>query len=556
MAIENISPKKVRLPIILFVSILGITKGLIADNFLQYAQGAGEWLMSEAIAVGDGYKWPAETGGDNYYTDLYDGSPGVITLFARLYEATGNEQYRQYAVGGAQWLMDMAVPEAGGYKWPDQEGSYNYGTGLYTGAAGTGNAFVNLYKVFDDTLCYDYAVGAANWLLSVAVFESADRCKWPSYQYSASYVTEIIYGAAGVGDFLLRMYDLTNNQEYLNYAKYAGNWLASQAIAIDSGYKWTVSNDYLHIYPGFSHGAAGIGYFFAELFDKTGDSLYLDYAMGAAHWLMDIAVLEGGGCKWWRREDQMSTFMTGWCHGPAGTCQLFTKLYQITSEDVYLTYATMGAAWLMDLVVPSGGGYKWPHTQGYSAYDVTVCHGAAGIGDFFLKMFDLTNDRLYLDYAEGAALWLKSVADSSAGGYRWNSFGHYYTGFSCGTAGVGLFLLDMSQTTSVFENITRCQENCYSLETYPNPFIGVTTIRFQIRGEADSRYKSAASLRIYDIAGKLVKDFSFLTSNFLLPTSVKWDGKDANGRDLPAGVYFVRLKADEFELTQKTLLLR
>jgi len=415
----------------------------IANSFLNYAKGATDWLINETIVVGDGYKWPDLVGSYHYYTDLYYGSPGIVTLFAELYEMIADEEYFQYAVGGAQWLIEKAIPEAGGYKWPQREDLSLYYTGLYVGTAGTGDAFLNLYETLSDTIYLENATGAANWLLSVAIFENQDECKWPSSQYAADYCTDIIYGAAGIGLFLLRMYNMTNNSEYLDYARYTGNWLVSKAIPVGSGYKWKVSNYCPYIYTGFSHGAAGIGYFLAELFEHTNDSQYLEYAKGAGQWLIDIAVSEAGGCKWWSKEDDTPSYATGWCHGPAGTCLLFMKLYQITSDNIYLTYAKMGGTWLISLAIPSGGGYKWPHSQGYSTYDITICHGAAGIGDFFLKMFDLTNEGIYYDYAEGAAEWLKSVADTSAGGYRWITFGSYYTGFSTGTSGVGLFFLSM-----------------------------------------------------------------------------------------------------------------
>ena len=417
--------------------------GEIDDSFLNYAEGAADWLINESILNGDGYKWRDLIGSNLYHTDLYYGSPGIISLFLELYELTTDIEYFQYAVGGAQWLIDRAIPEAGSYKWPQIEGESLYYTGLYVGTAGTGDAFLNLYITFSNITYLEYATGAADWLLGVAIFENQDECKWPSSQYASDYCTDIIYGASGIGLFLLRLYDLTKNSEYLDYARYAGNWLVNQAKPAGSGYKWEVSNYCPYIYTGFSHGAAGIGYFLAELFEYTNESQYLEYAEGAGQWLIDIAVPEAGGCKWWPKEGDTPSYATGWCHGPAGTCLLFMKLYEITLDNIYLTYAEMGSTWLISLAISSGGGYKWPHYQGSPNYDITICHGAAGIGDFFLGMFELTDEEIYYDYAKGAAEWLKSVADTSSGGYRWATFGSYYTGFSVGTSGVGLFFLNM-----------------------------------------------------------------------------------------------------------------
>jgi lantibiotic modifying enzyme len=416
---------------------------IIDNSFLNYAEGAADWLINEAILVGDGYKWADSVGSNYYYTDLYYGSPGIISLFSELYKTTAEEEYLQYAVGGAEWLIEEAISDAGGYKWPQKEGESLYYTGLYVGTAGTGNTFLNLYKTLSETTYLEYATGAADWLLSIAVFENQDECKWPSSQYASDYCTDIVYGASGIGLFLLQLYDLTKNSEYLDYSRYAGNWLVNQATPTGSGYKWQVSNYCPYIYTGFSHGAAGIGYFLAELFEYTNDSQYKEYAEGAGQWLIDIAVPESGGCKWWSKEGDTPSYATGWCHGPAGTCLLFMKLYQITLDDIYLNYSEMGSSWLISIAIPSGDGYKWPHYQGSPAYDITICHGAAGIGDFFLEMFDLTDEGIYYDYAKGAAEWLKSVADTYGEGYRWATFGSYYTGFSVGTSGVGHFFLKM-----------------------------------------------------------------------------------------------------------------
>ena len=455
----------------------------IDNSFLNYAEGAAEWLINEAISVGDGYKWPDSVGSTFYNTDLYYGSPGIISLFSELYDVTADEEYIQYAVGGAQWLIDRAIPEAGGYKWPQREGESLYYTGLYVGSAGTGSAFLNLYVTISNNTYLEYARGAADWLLSVAIFENQDECKWPSSQYASDYCTDIIYGASGIGLFLLRMYDMTTNSEYLDYARYAGNWLVNQAKPAGNGYKWEVSNYCPYIYTGFSHGAAGIGYFLAELFEFTNESQYLEYSVGAGQWLIDIAVPEAGGCKWWPKEGDIPSYATGWCHGPAGTCLLFMKLYEITSDNNYSTYAEMGSNWLISLAISSGGGYKWPHYQGYPNYDITICHGAAGIGDFLLGMFELTDEQIYYDYAKGAAEWLKSVADTSGGGYRWATFGSYYTGFSVGSSGVGLFFLDIYEPPD--EPDLSCSGNLNWLDVKPGSTV---TGSFQVKniGDPDS----------------------------------------------------------------------
>ncbi len=86
---------------------------------------------------------------------------------------------------------------------------------------------------------------------------------------------------------------------------------------------------------------------------------------------------------------------------------------------------------------------------------------------------------------------------------------------------------------------------------YPNPFRRMTVIRFSIGQGAES-----IELKIYDAAGRLVKDFSRLTLDALRPTQIIWDGTDQNDRKVPAGVYFVRFEAGDYKKTEKAILLR
>ncbi|MCF8371936.1 MAG: T9SS type A sorting domain-containing protein [Bacteroidales bacterium] len=514
--------------ILLTVLLFGQVQELASqtsNNFLQFAEGAGELLVNEATPVGNGYKWADSTGTTNYYTELYDGSPGIATLFSELYEATGNVQYSQFAEGGAQWLMEQAIPDSIGYKWPMMEGSSIFSAGLYTGVAGTGDAFLKLYEAFGDTLYLYYAKGAADWILSVAVFESPFQCKWAHRQGYTDYSKDIISGSAGIGLFLLKIYEITSNPAYLTYARFAGNYLVNQAIPVGSGYKWEISNNNPAIYTGFSHGTAGIAYFLADLFEHANDNVYLDFAEGAAQWLIDIAEPESGGCKWWLLEGIAPTYATGWCHGPAGTCLPFMKLYQITSDPVYLDYAKLGAAWLINT-----GGYK---------YDITVCHGAAGVGDFFLELFNLMDDSLYYENAVDAALWLESKADSSGVGYRWATFGGFYTGFSVGTAGVGHFFLKLNnQNLSPYRIESNIENPSVHLQNFPNPFTQSTVIRIQgLEGS------EKAGIEIHTIDGRLIR--SIPISNSKIPIKeVEWDGKNELGENVSSGIYFARLKVD------------
>jgi len=84
---------------------------------------------------------------------------------------------------------------------------------------------------------------------------------------------------------------------------------------------------------------------------------------------------------------------------------------------------------------------------------------------------------------------------------------------------------------------------------WPNPFNPVTTIPFSLRAKGHAR------LRIYDVAGRLVRTLVDETR----PAGVyeaSWDGRNENGRRAASGVYFCRFEAPGYERTIKTVLLR
>ncbi|RLC58266.1 MAG: hypothetical protein DRH89_01535 [Candidatus Cloacimonadota bacterium] len=87
-------------------------------------------------------------------------------------------------------------------------------------------------------------------------------------------------------------------------------------------------------------------------------------------------------------------------------------------------------------------------------------------------------------------------------------------------------------------------------QNYPNPFNPETTISFSV-----TQTSSFVTLNIYNIKGQQVKQ---LISE-QLPAgqhSVIWNGKDDNGKFVSTGIYFYKLKTENFEKTRKMILLK
>ena len=86
-------------------------------------------------------------------------------------------------------------------------------------------------------------------------------------------------------------------------------------------------------------------------------------------------------------------------------------------------------------------------------------------------------------------------------------------------------------------------------QNYPNPFNPQTSIAFSLKE------RSTVSLKVYDVAGALVRE---LVSGTRVAGAydAEWDGRDASGQQVASGVYFYRLVAGEFRSTKKMVLLK
>jgi hypothetical protein len=83
----------------------------------------------------------------------------------------------------------------------------------------------------------------------------------------------------------------------------------------------------------------------------------------------------------------------------------------------------------------------------------------------------------------------------------------------------------------------------------PNPFFRSTSVTMSIPQGGE------ATLAVYDVRGRLVRRLAAGTQS---PGDhvVTWDGRDRNGRLVPAGTYFIRMDASGEAFTRKVVLIR
>ena len=186
---------------------------------------------------------------------------------------------------------------------------------------------------------------------------------------------------------------------------------------------------------------------------------------------------------------------------------------------------------------------------GYIIVGYTNSFGAGDYDVFLSKTDSLGNNLWTRTFGGSYPDCGYAVQQTQDGGYI---VAGYTTSFGAGSHDAYLIKTDAEgNVTGVEADNDNKPEVKRALEVYPNPFHDQTKIAYCV-----GRSASDAKLKIYDVTGRSVKDFSHSTSNFSLPTSAFWDGTDDCGQKLPNGIYFVKLDANDFGVTRKMVVLR
>ncbi|UCB51649.1 MAG: T9SS type A sorting domain-containing protein [Candidatus Zixiibacteriota bacterium] len=111
---------------------------------------------------------------------------------------------------------------------------------------------------------------------------------------------------------------------------------------------------------------------------------------------------------------------------------------------------------------------------------------------------------------------------------------------------LGVFRLIYDPNAKPFTNIP----NTYRLfHNYPNPFNPETQIKY------DLPLSGNVTLSVYNVLGQKVRA---LVDGMQEAghRSVTWDGRDDAGREVASGIYFYKIKAEDYQMTMKMVLLK
>ncbi|MGB7053831.1 MAG: T9SS type A sorting domain-containing protein [bacterium] len=117
------------------------------------------------------------------------------------------------------------------------------------------------------------------------------------------------------------------------------------------------------------------------------------------------------------------------------------------------------------------------------------------------------------------------------------------------------WLPDSVHSNTSIQEVDLVQKLIATLKVHPNPFRHTANIKWQIAGDGSKLKIDKVEIRVYDTSGRMVRDFTQL-SGVTRTSVIQWDGRDAHGRPLPSGIYFLKLTAGDNIAAEKLLLTR
>lgn len=418
--------------------------------WLEGALQTARWIQSCERSHPSGLVWDAVPGsrraGDtpdesgetpSFDRSLYSGTPGVILFHLELFLATGEERWLETAALGAGPLLAEVRRD----EWPD-------GHGLYRGLAGAGFALEHVYQ---GTWSPRFREGCLRCL--ERIHEDAIASEHGS---SWSEVNDVISGTAGTGLFLLWTAERLDRPQDLRLAARAGRHLIALAEPAEGGLDWPMDPTFPRRMPNFSHGTAGIAFFLARLYEETNEPQFLEAALAGARHLLAIRDREDPGCRIHHHtpggED---LYYLGWCHGPTGTARLFHQLAKVTGEGEWNAWALRGAESIRKSGIPKKRTPGFWNNAGQCCGTAGVAELFLYLSDRSdgapHRAFALELGRDLLERGERVEIVPPGGEEPGPPGRRWVQAEHRArpellqaeTGYMQGAAGIGMALLHL-----------------------------------------------------------------------------------------------------------------
>jgi lantibiotic modifying enzyme len=373
----------------------------VGDIYLEVARDALRWVAGTAVPAEGGVRWPVDLApGAHLADDMYHGTAGVLISFceARASGLTEFDDVAARAAGRLRWVAANSARWAAGKAAADPDGESCW-TGLYEGIAGHAAALRMWAHVSGDA---EAATEAITRLAEIGLRGRANR------------YNDIISGEAGM---LVVLADASELAQAAAATAAIADRLAGDAAWENGEPDWDLCKGFPYRMPGFSHGAAGIGFALARAGSALGRPDLIDVAALAASRLVRLGVRSDGTLLVPNRgaatppDDPVSY---GWCHGPTGTVRLFSLLEQLRPGQGWAARAqacrqAVRASGLPARLFPG----FWDN--------LGQCCGSAGVAEMALDVYQESSDPEWLAWADSLAQDILSRRISDDAGVRWSN---------------------------------------------------------------------------------------------------------------------------------------
>src|SRR3954464_14435666 len=153
---------------------------------VKVARMAADSLVARHRVMPEGgWAWPSSIQAPHYQTDRDVGAASIGAGLLAAYAVTGDARYRRAAVSAGDFLLGVAEPAAGGLRWPDWadpngERSATHFTSFDDGAAGISDYLWRLFRATHEPPLRDGALAGMRWLVAQAEGASCPEasCTW------------------------------------------------------------------------------------------------------------------------------------------------------------------------------------------------------------------------------------------------------------------------------------------------------------------------------------------------------------------------------------------
>lgn len=406
------------------------------DVYLNDAIKVSNWLETQKRNLDQDSIWWDLKETKTVSLSMSQGVASKLLFYLNLYNESKDKKYLNDINDAAQYIISHQESNLDSIR-----SKRNYAS-LYGNLSGSIFSILEVYKLTSDQAQLSFVQEMTKKLDSLSQHD--DGRYWNDFN-------DILNGASGTGLLLLDIYESIKYSLALDMTREIAETLVKRAKQRESGFYWNVNNSENGMnLPNFSHGTAGVGYFFGRLYELTGEANYLNIAKKAGKYLDEIA-LETDSLYLlpysYPIEDWSKDYDLGWAHGPAGAARFYYQMWKITNEDEWLNKVKKSAFSIIKSSFPFQKGNAFPLRD--FSYDQRF--GLAGIIDFFIY---LDRNKLYKNeaYLDDLINELYRLSSSTEELMYWELPGHNfmrnkgkslsYTGYFYGVSGLGMNLIN------------------------------------------------------------------------------------------------------------------